>query len=122
MLPPGAPEQLGAALTKRIGQESSKAELLRYTPGGQQANRDNRLGKVVARDSTNYASVRVRTLPSAAQLDASSNVPVMEQLGRHLTENSATIIRLFQDWDEARGPRPPPLPERILFPNRAEGS
>jgi len=92
--------ELGAALTKRIGQESSKAELLRYTPGGQQANRDNRLGKVVARDSTNYASVRVRTLPSAAQLDASSNVPVMEQLGRHLTENSATIIRLFQDWDE----------------------
>ena len=92
--------ELGTILNKRVGAEASKQELLRYTPGGQQANRDNRLGKIVARDSTNYASVRTRALPADAQLDSSSRVPIMQQLGALLTAHSTTIIRLFQDWDE----------------------
>jgi len=92
--------ELGRALSTRIGAEASKAELARYAPGGQQANRDNRLGKIVARDSTNYASVRVRALPAGAKLDASSGGSIAQQLGALLTEHSATIIRLFQDWDE----------------------
>lgn len=93
-------KELGKVLTKNVGGAATKAELLRYTPGGQQANRDSRSGKVTARDSTNYASVRTRALPAGAQLDASSAVPVMQQLGALLTAHSQTIVRLFQDWDE----------------------
>ena len=98
--------EIGKALSTRVGAEATKAELMRYAPGGQQANRDKRGGSSavggghVARDSTNYASVRTRTLPVGAKLEATSGVPVMEQLGALLTYHAQTIIRLFQDWDE----------------------
>ena len=93
-------KELGLALNKRAGQALTKQELLRYTPGGQQANRDNRLGKVVARDSLNYASVRVRALPAEATIDATSTLSVSEQIGMLLTIHSKTLIQLFLDWDE----------------------
>ena len=40
---------------KQPGKEASKAEIMRYTPGGQAANRDSRLGKPSARDSYSCA-------------------------------------------------------------------
>ena len=93
--------ELGTMLNRRAGSVASKAELMRYTPGGQQANRDNRLGKIVARDRTQYASVRTRALPETAVLDP--DLPpqkVMAALGALVAEHGTTIIRLFQDWDE----------------------
>lgn len=65
-----------------------------------QANRENRMGAPVARDSLNYASVRVRALPPEAQLSAGSDLSVMEQLGMLLTIHAKTLISLFLDWDE----------------------
>ena len=93
--------ELGTMLSRRVGAEASKAELVRYTPGGQQANRDNRMGKIIARDRTQYASVRTRALPPEAQIDPSTPpAQVMAQLGELLSQHQQTIIRLFQDWDE----------------------
>jgi hypothetical protein len=93
--------ELSELLSKpQPGRDASKAELVRYTPGGQQANRDNRLGKPSARDSYSYESVRVRTLPAEAHLDPESDIPVMEQLGMLLTVHSKTMVALLRDWDE----------------------
>lgn len=59
---------------KQPGAEATKGEMMRYAPGGQQANRDNRLGKPSARDSYNFETIRVRALPIEAQLDKTSDV------------------------------------------------
>ena len=82
------------------GAEASKQELLRYSPGGQQANRDDRLAKPSARDSYSYATVRVRALPATAHLDAESDLSFAEQLGMLLTLYSKTVTDLLRDWDE----------------------
>jgi len=93
--------ELAEMLKRRnVGAVASKQELLRYTPGGQQANRDTRGAKASARDSYNYVAVRTRALPAEARIDPHSPVPVMEQLGALLTANAQTVIRLFLDWDE----------------------
>ena len=92
--------ELGTILNKRVGAEASKQELLRYTPGGQQANRDNRLGKPSARDSTSYETIRARTLPAEAQLDPESEISIVEQLGLLLCLHAKTIVNLLRDWDE----------------------
>ena len=93
--------ELAELLSKpQPGRDASKAELMRYTPGGQQANRDNRLGKPSARDSYSYESVRVRALPAEAHVDPDSDIPVLEQLGMLLTVHSKTMVALLRDWDE----------------------
>jgi len=82
------------------GVKASRAEIMRYTPGGQRGNRDNRLGRPSARDSYNFETIRVRALPANAKLDPESDMSMAEQLGLLLTLHEQTVTNLLRDWDE----------------------
>lgn len=67
---------------------------LRYTPGGQGADQDNRVGRPIDQESYNYEALRARALPTRSSLNEASELAAL------LTLNVKVVVDLLCEWDE----------------------